>query len=151
MGKNRDAVIGFGVIAVIIAVIVGVVLAVLPEEPETAQNEIINEPTGNVEFDPEMVKMAETNIPDMQAIFREVLEQCNAVDSYSDYLAMGEAMFRLQDEMVQSVEVTDDALSILEVLGYDKHPTVGPLIEETRQLAGDSGDCVRDLVDKYGN
>ena len=40
MGKNKDAAIGFGVIAVIIVIIVGVVIAVLPEESETTQNEL---------------------------------------------------------------------------------------------------------------
>jgi len=40
MGKNKDAAIGFGVIAVIIVVIVGVVMVVLPEESETTQSEL---------------------------------------------------------------------------------------------------------------
>ena len=45
MGKNKDAAIGFGVIAVIIAIIVGGVIAILPEESETTQNEVEkNEP-----------------------------------------------------------------------------------------------------------
>ena len=163
MGKNKDAAVGFGVIAVIIVVIVGVVMAILPEESETTQNEVeknepiriqdetVNEPTSNVEFDPEMVRVAEKNIPVMQIIFREVLKECNAVESYRDYLVLGNAIFIVQDEMVQAVEETDDALTILEVLGYDEHPTVGPLIKETRRLIGDSGDCVRDLLNKYDN
>ena len=161
MGKNKDAAIVFGVIAVIIAVIVGVVMAVLPEESETTQSELEKivsekelekvEPSDNIEFDPIIVREAEQSIPDMQVLFREVLDQCNAVDSYSDYLVLGGAISILQDEMVQSVKVTDKALSILEILGYDKHPTVGPLIKETRQLVGDSGDCLRDLVNKYDN
>ena len=49
MGKNKDAAIGFGVIAVIIVVIVGVVMAVLPEESETTQSESENEPISSQE------------------------------------------------------------------------------------------------------
>jgi len=69
MGKNKDAAIGFGVIAVIIAIIVGVVMTVLPEESETTQSEVEKivsekelekvEPSDNIEFDPIIVREAE--------------------------------------------------------------------------------------------
>jgi len=149
--RKKNAAIGFVGIAVIIVIIVGVVAALLPDESETAQEEVVNEPTGNIEFDPEMVRVAEKNIPDMQLLFREVLNQCNAVESYSDYLVMGTAISIVQDEMVQAAEEVDEALTILELSGYNEHSTVGPLIKETRQLIGSSGDCVRDLINKYEN
>lgn len=180
MGKLKKIGIGFGIIILSFFVLVfGIAVynvstttesqekpsqpvTVISEiESETTQSEVEKivsekelekvEPSDNIEFDPMIVREAEQSIPDMQLIFRTVLDQCNAVYSYSDYLVLGNAMFIVQNEMVQSVEVTDKALSILEVLGYDEHPTVGPLIEETRQLIGDSGDCVRDLVNKYDN
>ena len=50
MGEKKDAAVGFGVIAVIIVVIVGVVMAVLPEESETTQSELEeNEPVSSQE------------------------------------------------------------------------------------------------------
>lgn len=169
MGKLKKIGIGFG-IALLSFFVLGIGIAtynaytneasstVESQEKLSQSEKIVSEkelekvePSDNIEFDPMIVREAEQSIPDMQLIFRTVLDQCNAVYSYSDYLVLGNAMFIVQDEMVQSVEVTDKALSILEVLGYDEHPTVGPLIEETRQLIGDSGDCVRDLVNKYDN
>ena len=41
MGENRDAAIGLGIIAAIIAIIVGVVMVLLPSESETKQNELV--------------------------------------------------------------------------------------------------------------
>lgn len=164
--QNKNAIKGFAGIAIIIVIIVGVVMILLPGDQtkqesvdenisqnmqEDKVGEVYVDEINPVEFDPEIVKMAEKSIPGMQTIFREVLDKCNAVDSYRDYLVMGNAIFIVQDEMTESVKEVDKALSSLEILGYDKHPTVGPLIKETRQLAGDSGDCVTDLVNKYDN
>jgi len=103
------------------------------------------------EFDPEVVESALKNIPDMQALPREVLQQCKAVKSYSDYLIFATAVAVMSEDLTQTLKLMDTALSSLELQGYDKHPKVGPLIREARSLAGESGDCVRDLVSRYDN
>jgi len=162
MGKNKDAAIGFGVIAVIITIIVGVVVAILPEsettqseveknEPIRIQDEAVNEPTSNVEFDPIVVNQAKESIPEFQNLFKMILNECNAVNSNSDYIIFGIALTIIQEEFTRTLNEMDMALTILELSGYDEHATVGPLIKETRQLAGEAGVCIIDLQNKYGN
>jgi len=160
MGKNKDAAIGFGVIAVIIAVIVGVVMAVLPES-ETTQNELEKvvsekelekvEPSNNIKFDPRIVRQAEQSIPTFQDAFRLVLDQCNSVESYSDYLVFASVLTIAYDDVAQGTDAMNEVLTALELLGYGEHYIVGPLIKETRQLAGVAGDCIENVQYIYGN
>jgi hypothetical protein len=161
-GTAKDAVIGFVVIAVIIIVVVGVVMAVFPGETETKQNEqvktqptntqnkIINEQT-SVEFDPNIVAAAKESIPVFQDAFRTVLDQCNAVNSRYDYVVFASAITIAQEQIMESTEQMNAALSVLELMGYDKHASIGPMIKETRQLAGAAGDCITFVQNKYGN
>jgi len=100
-------------------------------------------------FDPKIVQSALENIPDMQALPREVLKQCKAVKSFSDYLILGTAVGLMSEDFTQTLIQMDAVLSVLELAGYDEHPEVGPLIKETRRLAGESGDCIIDLVNRY--
>jgi len=86
----------------------------------------------------------------MQALPKEVLKQCLAVNSYSDYQTFGLALALMQDEMMQTIEDIDTALIILELNGYDEHPEVGPLISETRRISGDTSDCIATLMILYG-
>ena len=87
----------------------------------------------------------------MQELPRVVLEQCLAVNSYSDYLTFGLALKLMQDEMLQTLEIIDSTLTILELQGYDEHPEVGPLITETRRISGDTADCITTVSFIYGN
>ena len=102
-------------------------------------------------FDPIIVNAAKKYLPDMGALPKEILKQCLAVDSYSDYQNLALAIALLEDEMTQAIIDLDDALIILEIQGYDEHPEVGPLISETRQIAGDASDCLRTVDIIYGN
>lgn len=104
----------------------------------------------SIEFDPGIVSQAEQSIPSMQSAFRMVLDKCNSVNSYSDYRVFADSMALAQDEVMQGTTKANEALTVLELLGYDKHSTVGPLIKETRQLAGKTGDCIIDLQNMYG-
>jgi len=83
MGQNKDAAIGFIGIGIIIAIIVGVVVVLLPEEPEPVQNSDVAKPD-NIETVPMTVEDAEIVFLFFQDSFRLILEQCHAVDSYTD-------------------------------------------------------------------
>ncbi len=148
MGQNKDAAIGFIGIGIIIAVIAGVVLVLLPEESETVQNVDVAKPN-NIELDPTTVEQAEKVFPFFQDSFRLILEQCHAVDSYTDYLAFEESIPWTQNEIFVGMEKANIALTDAEELGYDNHPTIGPMIKEARVLEGAANDCITDLQDKY--
>jgi len=79
------------------------------------------------------------------------LEQCRAVNSYSDYVTFTLVVGTMSDELIEIFEKMDTLLTILEIQGYDKHSEVGPLIKETRNLAMRTSDCMDDLTRKYGN
>jgi len=112
--------------------------------------EIIGLETTSTQFDPEIVKASKENIPGMQALPREILKQCKNVKSYSDYLTFSLAVSFVIDELVDTIEKINAALTTLELEGYDKHPEVGPLIKETRSLATETSECVDDVLRKYG-
>lgn len=106
-------------------------------------------PPTSPEFDPIRVQDALKNIPGMQELPREVLKQCKAVKSLSDYQTLVIAVGLMDEDLTITLKLIDVALSIYELEGLDKHPKVGPLIRETRSLAGESGDCLIDLVNRY--
>lgn len=136
-------------IGIIIVIIVGAVMVLLPEESETAQNADVAKPNSKVEFDPIIVEDSEKVIPFFQDSFRLILEQCHAVDSYTDYLAFEESIPWTQTGNFIGIEKANKALTNLEILGYDNHPTVGPMIKITKKLAVAVDDCIIDLQDKY--
>jgi len=102
-------------------------------------------------FDPLLVQSAKENIPGMQELPREVLKQCKAVKSLSEYQTFAVALVIMSEDMVEVLNGIDATLILLELGGYDKHPEVGPLIKETRSLAVETGDCIDDLLSRYGN
>jgi len=102
-------------------------------------------------FDPIIVQSALENIPDMLALPKEILKQCKAVKSYSDYLIFATAVAVMGEDLTQIMYEINVVLSALELEGYDKHPKVGPLIRETRSVAGETSDCLTDLVSRYEN
>ena len=148
MGQNKDAAIGFIGIGIIIAIIAGVVLVLLPEESETVQNVDVAKPN-SIELDPTIVEQAEKVFPFFQDSFRLILEQCNAVNSYTDYLAFEESIPWTKNEIFIGIEDAKKALTLSEKLGYDNHPTIGPMIKQARALEGAASDCITDLQDKY--
>ena len=148
--NKRDLVIGLGTITGIIAAIIIVVIVMLPEESETIQNESVVE-SGNIEFDPRITSQAEESIPSFHTAFRTVIEECNSVESYSDYIAYVNYMLSERDVIAEGTAEMNKALTSLELLGYAQHPTVGPMIKEARKLAGAAGDCMIELQERYGN
>lgn len=148
MGQNKDAAVGFIGIGIIIAIIAGAVLVLLPSESETVQNTDVAKPN-NIEFDLITVEEIEKVFPAYQDSFRLILEQCHAVDSYTDYLAFEESIPWTQNEVSLGIEDMKKALTYAEKLGYDNHPTIGSMIEKARVLEGAVDDCIIDLQDKY--
>ena len=148
MGQNKDAVIGFVGIGIIIAIIVGVVTVLFPGEPETVQNTDVVKPN-NIEFDPITVEQYEKVFPFFQDSFRLILKQCHAVDSYTDYLGFGESIPWMQNGFCVGTEILNDTFINLEKAGYNNHPTVEPIIKATRVLMEKASDCIIDLQDKY--
>ena len=148
MGEKKQAAVGFIGIGIIIAIIAGVVLVLLPEEPETVQNADVAKPN-NIELDPITVEQYEKVFPFFQDSFRLILEQCHAVNSYTNYLAFGESIPWTKNEIFIGIEDAKKALTLSEELGYNSHPTIGPMIKAARVLEEAASDCIIDLQDKY--
>jgi len=102
-------------------------------------------------FDPIVIKSAKESIPKMQSLPKEVLKQCKAIKSFSDYQIFLLAVEVMGEELIENMNRIGSALTLLELQGYDKHPEVGPLIRETRSLASATGTCIDGLVSKYGS
>lgn len=166
MGEKKDGIIGLVFIGIIIVIIVGVVLAVTGSgESKTGGKEITDasksveraaEPTTAYNpqttlFDPAIVKSAKENIPKMQITVKKILSECENVKSYSDYQTLGLAMLSVSDELTKNADDVDEILAALVMMGYDKHPEVGPLIEETRGLYWEANQCMTKLAGKYGD
>ena len=60
-------------------------------------------------------------------------------------------MLSVSDELTKNADEIDEVLSALVIKGYDKHPEVGPLIEETRDLYWEANLCMTKLTGKYGD
>jgi len=97
-----------------------------------------------------VVKAVKENISGIQSLPKEILKQCQNVRSYSDYLTFGLAVAAMQDELLENIANIDAVLTVLELQGYDKHPEIGPLIKQTRILAAETGECIDDVLRKYG-
>ena len=147
MGEKKQAAVGFIGIGIIIAIIAGVVLVLLPEESETVQNSDVT--NSEVEFDPIIVEQSKKVFSELQDTFRLILEQCHAVDSYTDYLAFGESIPWMQNGFFVGTEILNETFINLEKAGYNNHPTVEPIIKATRVLMEKASDCITDLQNKY--
>lgn len=102
-------------------------------------------------FDPALIKAAKENIPEMQKVAKVTLDACKKVKSYSDYQTFAEIVSSMSDNVIKFTDGVGAVLSELENRGYDKHPEVGPLIEETRDLYFEAYLCITELQDKYEN
>jgi len=101
-------------------------------------------------FDPELVASAKKIIPKIQELPKELLKQCKNVNSYSDHKKLVRLVASLEDVITEDLHKFDVLLTVLESEGYDKHPEVGPLITETRSIAVEASECLKDLNKKYG-
>lgn len=110
----------------------------------------VQPPANTITYDPLVVKSAKANIPSMQSLFREILKQCNSVNSYSDFEIFATTIVIMQDELIQNTNNVNTVLTTLELEGYDKHPEVGPLIKETRSLALSTSSCIDRVLRIYG-
>ena len=102
-------------------------------------------------FDPELVASAKKIIPKIQELPKELLKQCKNVNSYSDHKKLVRLVASLEDVITEDLHKFDVLLTVLESEGYDKHPEVGPLITETRSIAVEASECLKDLNKKYGS
>ena len=89
------------------------------------------------------------NIDDIQALPREILKQCRAVNNYSDYLTFAMIITATSDEVNETIIGTGLVMDELELKGYGNHPKVGPKITETRQLFDSNSSCILGLLAKY--
>jgi len=62
-----------------------------------------SEPSNTIKYDPIIVASAKKNIPEMQALPLEILKQCRAIDSRSDYNNFLLAVGLLGDEMTEAI------------------------------------------------
>lgn len=119
-----------------------------PYKSEDQRSQATNSNNG---FDPALIKAAKENIPEMQNVAKITLDACKKVESYSDYQAFAEVVSSMSDNVIKFTAGVGAVLSELENRGYDKHPEVGPLIEETRDLYFEAYLCITELQDKYEN
>ena len=109
-----------------------------------------SEPSNTIKYDPKIVAAAKQYIPDMQALPLEILKQCRAIDSRTDYNNFLLVVALLEEDLSDLIVDMGEAMTILELSGYDDHPEVGPLIKETRKIALDAGFCITDKMSRYG-
>jgi len=122
----------------------------IADRKEAEKSKQIYEELIRSKFDPTIVASAKKNIPEMQTLPRELLQECRKVKSYSDFVTFELAAEIMGDELVGVIDGINVALTLLESEGYNEHPEVGPLIKETRDLAFDMGLCINDLLIRYG-
>lgn len=101
------------------------------------------------DFDPALIKSAKENIPIIQETAQVYLSECRNVKSYSDYQIYSIAMSVYSEQIIKNTEQLNAILTVLEINGYDEHPEVGPLIEETRGMYLELSQCIDGLIDKY--
>ena len=108
-------------------------------------------PEPSTKFDPIIVQSAKEGIPSFQNFFKTILDGCNDVNSYDDYLIFMATVALMKDELIQNTNDVNVLLTTLELEGYDEHPEIGPMITKTRQIALDLSYCIDDIQYWYGN
>ncbi len=161
MGKNKDAAVGFGVIAVIIAVIVGVVMAVLPEESETTQSELEKvEPISSQEktIQPEIEPSKETKLDteDLQTLIlgfesynksvKMLLDMCGSVESETDFRLLGLLIAESGENFLENTFGYGAVRDRLMAEGYGEHPVLGPLMNQSVILVDQMSTCMEVLA-----
>ena len=102
-------------------------------------------------FDSAVVAQAEKAFGTTQLSFQIVLDECESVESYDDYVTFKNAMDTVSDDMSDLMRAVDDATKLLESSGYDTNPMIEQLITETRQAANNAGICMAGLINLYEN
>ena len=176
--ENQDAVIGLVGIAVIIAIIVGVVFVFLPEESDTSksQDEALQKKIDdaalqkeiddalerkrlaekvenelNNSLDPAIIQKIKNEFPKLLEQQKKNLKDCQSIDSFEDYR---NSLSKLGGStMGRIIEVYEYNHSIvfwdLANKGYDKHPEVKSLFQETEKASLDVLYCLDDVYAKY--
>ena len=104
-----------------------------------------------IEYNQVIVQSAIKSIPAMQSLPKEVLKKCKEVESFYDYQTFLLEVAVMDKQLIKTISNIDTSLTFLELKGYDQHPEVGPLIMETRSLATETGNCIDELLSKYGS
>ena len=139
MGKAKKIGIGIGIV-VLVFIILGNVLAFQGSSSTSDSSQ----------FDSEITKLALNDLYALNDLFGGLLNVCKAVDSNSDYEYLRGEMYKIGDEIFEELEETnEDVFSYVE-LGYEDHPTVGPLIEEYFQTTDDFNNCIEKKESLFG-
>jgi len=161
MGKNKDAAIGFGVIAVIIVVIVGVVVAILPEESEITQSESENKPISSQDkvIQPEKVepsKDTKLDTEDLQTLIagfesynksvKLLLDMCVNVESETDFRLLMLLIAESGDDFLDSTAGYGAVRNTLMSEGYGEHAVLGPLMNQSVILVDQMSTCMEVLA-----
>jgi len=151
MGKNRDAAIGFGVIAVIIAIIVGVVVAILPEESETTQSESEVtqdelEPSKETKLDTEDLQTLIAGFESYNKSVKILLDMCVNVESETDFRLLGLLIAESGDDFLDITAGYGAVRDRLMAKGYGEHPVLGPLMNQSVILVDQMSTCMEVLA-----
>jgi len=151
MGKNRDAAIGFGVIAVIIAIIVGVVVAILPEESETTQSESEVtqdelEPSKETKLDTEDLQTLIAGFESYNKTVKMLLDMCVNVESETDFRLLMLLIAESGDDFLDITAGYGAVRDRLMAEGYGEHPVLGPLMNQSVILVDQMSTCMEVLA-----
>ena len=166
MGENKDAVVGLIVVVVIIAIIVGAVFVLLPGEPETAENNIEKSDTSKKQdealkketereayskLDPIIIQKIKNEFPILLEQQKKNLRDCQNIDSFQDYLnSISRLGSRTMEETIEEYEYNHSMVFWdLSNKGYDKHPEVKSLFQETETTSRDVLYCLDDIYLRY--
>jgi len=161
MGKNKDAAIGFGGIAVIIVVIVGVVMAVLPEESDTTQSELeeneqissqekviqhVIESSKETKLDTEDLQTLIAGFESYNKLVKTLLDMCVNVESETDFRVLVLLIAESGDDFLDITADIGAVRNKLTVEGYGEHPVLGPLMNQSVILVDQMSTCMEVLA-----
>jgi len=167
MGKNKDAAIGFIGIVVIIAIIVGAVVALVPSELEEKPDfQKIREQQW-IEYDKEFEakqqaeldkqkEEAKLSAEDLQTIIagfetynksvKILLDICGNVETETDFHLLGQLIVESGDEFIDNTVSFGAVRDKLMAEGYGEHPVLGPLMNRSVMLVDLMSACMEILA-----
>ena len=169
MGQNKDAAVGFIGIGVIIVIIVGVIVLLLPSEPEKEPDfEKIREQQW-IEHDKEseeesqLTKQKEIGVQEKKLSTEELqkiiagfesynrsvkilLDACVAVESEGDFIVVGQLITEHGEKFLQTTSGYGALRDRLVSEGYGDHPELGPLMNQSVILVDGMSTCMEVLA-----
>ena len=148
--NNRDAIIGFVGIAIIIIGIVAVVLYFIPSEQEPApEQETKNEVVVDSDYT-EAVSLSITYYNVIEKTFRDLYEHCESVSNYEEYYEFS-LLAKDIGPTVDAMNVNDAKMteSIIR-LGLEDNTEINNSMYLANVAIALTESCIYDLIDKYG-